>query len=114
MVSLILLKNKVEHVEFALAQITTGYNLEDDRCECVALQDYKKNEQVNSHLELCPACRFLHPANNCMCVEAIAECDDNRREHTHPPQPRSGASEQTLLALIPGFMTALTFSLWMI
>lgn len=46
MFSLILLKNKVEHVEFALAQITTGYNLEDDRCECVALQDYKKNEQV--------------------------------------------------------------------
>lgn len=30
-----------------LLQITTGYNLEDDRCECVALQDYKKNEQVN-------------------------------------------------------------------
>lgn len=29
-------------------QITTGYNLEDDRCECVALQDYKKNEQVNT------------------------------------------------------------------
>uniref|UniRef100_A0A3B3HPY6 protein-histidine N-methyltransferase n=2 Tax=Oryzias latipes TaxID=8090 RepID=A0A3B3HPY6_ORYLA len=26
--------------------ITTGYNLEDDRCECVALQDYKKNEQI--------------------------------------------------------------------
>ncbi|KAG7266315.1 hypothetical protein CRUP_015159 [Coryphaenoides rupestris] len=25
--------------------ITTGYNLEDDRCECVALQDYKENEQ---------------------------------------------------------------------
>lgn len=33
---------------FAFAQITTGYNLEDDRCECVALQDYKKNEQVNT------------------------------------------------------------------
>lgn len=29
-----------------LLQITTGYNLEDDRCECVALEDYKKNEQV--------------------------------------------------------------------
>ncbi|XP_039992950.1 actin-histidine N-methyltransferase isoform X2 [Xiphias gladius] len=29
--------------------ITTGYNLEDDRCECVALQDYKKNEQDNAH-----------------------------------------------------------------
>uniref|UniRef100_H3B052 SET domain containing 3, actin histidine methyltransferase n=1 Tax=Latimeria chalumnae TaxID=7897 RepID=H3B052_LATCH len=29
-------------------QITTGYNLEDDRCECVALQDYKVGEQVNS------------------------------------------------------------------
>ncbi|KAM3595000.1 uncharacterized protein V6R79_016896 [Siganus canaliculatus] len=26
--------------------ITTGYNLEDDRCECVALQDYKANEQI--------------------------------------------------------------------
>ncbi|KAK1793159.1 hypothetical protein P4O66_011561 [Electrophorus voltai] len=27
-------------------KITTGYNLEDDRCECVALQDYKENEQI--------------------------------------------------------------------
>lgn len=27
-------------------QITTGYNLEDDRCECVALQDYEQNQQV--------------------------------------------------------------------
>uniref|UniRef100_A0A6Q2XQ08 protein-histidine N-methyltransferase n=1 Tax=Esox lucius TaxID=8010 RepID=A0A6Q2XQ08_ESOLU len=26
--------------------ITTGYNLEDDRCECVALQDYKENQQI--------------------------------------------------------------------
>ncbi|KAM4540930.1 actin-histidine N-methyltransferase isoform 1-T2 [Fundulus diaphanus] len=26
--------------------ITTGYNLEDDRCECVALKDYKENEQI--------------------------------------------------------------------
>nr|XP_046269911.1 actin-histidine N-methyltransferase isoform X2 [Scatophagus argus] len=26
--------------------ITTGYNLEDDRCECVAMQDYKENEQI--------------------------------------------------------------------
>ncbi|NXD70596.1 SETD3 methyltransferase, partial [Eolophus roseicapillus] len=26
--------------------ITTGYNLEDDRCECVALQDFKAGEQV--------------------------------------------------------------------
>ncbi|XP_028422149.1 LOW QUALITY PROTEIN: actin-histidine N-methyltransferase [Perca flavescens] len=26
--------------------ITTGYNLEDDRCECVALHDYKENEQI--------------------------------------------------------------------
>ncbi|XP_068451613.1 actin-histidine N-methyltransferase [Clinocottus analis] len=26
--------------------ITTGYNLEDDRCECVALQDYQENEQI--------------------------------------------------------------------
>lgn len=33
-------------------QITTGYNLEDDRCECVALQDYKENEQVNQHTPL--------------------------------------------------------------
>uniref|UniRef100_A0A3B3CJE1 protein-histidine N-methyltransferase n=1 Tax=Oryzias melastigma TaxID=30732 RepID=A0A3B3CJE1_ORYME len=31
---------------YKLVQITTGYNLEDDRCECVALQDYKENEQV--------------------------------------------------------------------
>uniref|UniRef100_A0A674NLZ8 protein-histidine N-methyltransferase n=1 Tax=Takifugu rubripes TaxID=31033 RepID=A0A674NLZ8_TAKRU len=31
---------------YKLIQITTGYNLEDDRCECVALQDYKKNEQI--------------------------------------------------------------------
>ncbi|XP_048394512.2 actin-histidine N-methyltransferase isoform X1 [Stegostoma tigrinum] len=26
--------------------ITTGYNLEDDRCECVALQDYKAEDQI--------------------------------------------------------------------
>uniref|UniRef100_A0A1A8RN18 protein-histidine N-methyltransferase n=1 Tax=Nothobranchius rachovii TaxID=451742 RepID=A0A1A8RN18_9TELE len=26
--------------------ITTGYNLEDDRCECVALRDYKESEQI--------------------------------------------------------------------
>ncbi|KAM8920718.1 actin-histidine N-methyltransferase [Pelodytes ibericus] len=26
--------------------ITTGYNLEDDRCECVALQEFKDGEQV--------------------------------------------------------------------
>ncbi|KAM9786546.1 actin-histidine N-methyltransferase isoform X2 [Syngnathus typhle] len=26
--------------------ITTGYNLEDDRCECVALTNYKENEQI--------------------------------------------------------------------
>ncbi|KAE8586395.1 hypothetical protein XENTR_v10021654 [Xenopus tropicalis] len=26
--------------------ITTGYNLEDDRCECVALQDFKSGEQI--------------------------------------------------------------------
>ncbi|XP_060118885.1 actin-histidine N-methyltransferase [Heteronotia binoei] len=26
--------------------ITTGYNLEDDRCECVALQDFKPGEQI--------------------------------------------------------------------
>ncbi|KAM4690813.1 actin-histidine N-methyltransferase [Rhinophrynus dorsalis] len=26
--------------------ITTGYNLEDDRCECVALQDFKDGEQI--------------------------------------------------------------------
>ncbi|MEQ2184353.1 Histone-lysine N-methyltransferase setd3 [Goodea atripinnis] len=29
-----------------VVNITTGYNLEDDRCECVALQDYKENEQI--------------------------------------------------------------------
>lgn len=29
-------------------QITTGYNLEDDRCECVALKDYKEGEQVGA------------------------------------------------------------------
>ncbi|XP_056402055.1 actin-histidine N-methyltransferase [Hyla sarda] len=26
--------------------ITTGYNLEDDRCECVALQEFKAGEQI--------------------------------------------------------------------
>uniref|UniRef100_A0A8C5QDX6 protein-histidine N-methyltransferase n=1 Tax=Leptobrachium leishanense TaxID=445787 RepID=A0A8C5QDX6_9ANUR len=26
--------------------ITTGYNLEDDRCECVALQDFKAGDQI--------------------------------------------------------------------
>uniref|UniRef100_A0A0F7Z0B3 protein-histidine N-methyltransferase n=1 Tax=Micrurus fulvius TaxID=8637 RepID=A0A0F7Z0B3_MICFL len=26
--------------------ITTGYNLKDDRCECVALQDFKPGEQI--------------------------------------------------------------------
>ncbi|XP_029453772.1 actin-histidine N-methyltransferase [Rhinatrema bivittatum] len=26
--------------------ITTGYNLEDDRCECVALQDFKEGDQI--------------------------------------------------------------------
>ncbi|XP_077394465.1 actin-histidine N-methyltransferase isoform X2 [Festucalex cinctus] len=26
--------------------ITTGYNLEDDRCECVALRNFKQNEQI--------------------------------------------------------------------
>ena len=26
--------------------ITTGYNLEDDRCECVALQDFQAGDQV--------------------------------------------------------------------
>uniref|UniRef100_A0A3B3Z9U0 protein-histidine N-methyltransferase n=1 Tax=Periophthalmus magnuspinnatus TaxID=409849 RepID=A0A3B3Z9U0_9GOBI len=31
---------------YKLIQITTGYNLEDDRCECVALRDYKENEQI--------------------------------------------------------------------
>lgn len=36
-------------------QITTGYNLEDDRCECVALQDYKENEQV-THILYCSLC----------------------------------------------------------
>lgn len=32
---------------FVSFQITTGYNLEDDRCECVALHDYKESEQVS-------------------------------------------------------------------
>ncbi|CDQ62671.1 unnamed protein product [Oncorhynchus mykiss] len=31
--------------------ITTGYNLEDDRCECVALQDYKENDQVEGFID---------------------------------------------------------------
>uniref|UniRef100_A0A4W3JDM1 protein-histidine N-methyltransferase n=1 Tax=Callorhinchus milii TaxID=7868 RepID=A0A4W3JDM1_CALMI len=31
---------------YKLIQITTGYNLEDDRCECVALQDYKEGDQI--------------------------------------------------------------------
>uniref|UniRef100_A0A8C6NUG7 protein-histidine N-methyltransferase n=1 Tax=Nothobranchius furzeri TaxID=105023 RepID=A0A8C6NUG7_NOTFU len=31
---------------YKLLQITTGYNLEDDRCECVALRDYKESEQI--------------------------------------------------------------------
>lgn len=26
--------------------ITTGYNLEDDRCECVALRDFRAGEQI--------------------------------------------------------------------
>ncbi|XP_077587543.1 actin-histidine N-methyltransferase isoform X1 [Stigmatopora nigra] len=26
--------------------ITTGYNVEDDRCECAALRNYKENEQI--------------------------------------------------------------------
>lgn len=26
--------------------ITTGYNLEDDRCECVSLKEYKKGEEI--------------------------------------------------------------------
>ena len=25
---------------------TTGYNLEDDRCECVALQDFQAGDQI--------------------------------------------------------------------
>jgi len=41
-------------------QITTGYNLEDDRCECVALQDFRAGEQVGSvrdpQLTLCEIC----------------------------------------------------------
>ncbi|CAB1331192.1 unnamed protein product, partial [Coregonus sp. 'balchen'] len=32
--------------------ITTGYNLEDDRCECVALQDYKENDQLLAFLRV--------------------------------------------------------------
>ncbi|XP_041131325.1 actin-histidine N-methyltransferase-like [Polyodon spathula] len=35
--------------------ITTGYNLEDDRCECVALQDYKADEQAQDlHISCVP------------------------------------------------------------
>ncbi|XP_023484134.1 actin-histidine N-methyltransferase isoform X3 [Equus caballus] len=31
---------------YRVIQITTGYNLEDDRCECVALQDFRAGEQI--------------------------------------------------------------------
>ncbi|ELW47217.1 Histone-lysine N-methyltransferase setd3 [Tupaia chinensis] len=31
---------------YKVIQITTGYNLEDDRCECVALQDFRPGEQI--------------------------------------------------------------------
>ncbi|KAM7054563.1 LOW QUALITY PROTEIN: actin-histidine N-methyltransferase-like [Molossus nigricans] len=31
---------------YKVIQITTGYNLEDDRCECVALQDFRAREQI--------------------------------------------------------------------
>uniref|UniRef100_A0A672SNS4 protein-histidine N-methyltransferase n=1 Tax=Sinocyclocheilus grahami TaxID=75366 RepID=A0A672SNS4_SINGR len=31
---------------YKVIHITTGYNLEDDRCECVALKDYKEAEQI--------------------------------------------------------------------
>nr|XP_036847531.1 actin-histidine N-methyltransferase isoform X3 [Manis javanica] len=31
---------------YKVIQITTGYNLEDDRCECVALQDFRAGEQI--------------------------------------------------------------------
>uniref|UniRef100_A0A8C1FXU4 protein-histidine N-methyltransferase n=1 Tax=Cyprinus carpio TaxID=7962 RepID=A0A8C1FXU4_CYPCA len=31
---------------YKVIHITTGYNLEDDRCECVALKDYKEGEQI--------------------------------------------------------------------
>uniref|UniRef100_A0A674P001 protein-histidine N-methyltransferase n=1 Tax=Takifugu rubripes TaxID=31033 RepID=A0A674P001_TAKRU len=41
--------------------ITTGYNLEDDRCECVALQDYKKNEQIYIFLRHKIKCRICDP-----------------------------------------------------
>ncbi|OBS68738.1 hypothetical protein A6R68_02719, partial [Neotoma lepida] len=30
----------------AFLRITTGYNLEDDRCECVALQDFQAGDQI--------------------------------------------------------------------
>ncbi|XP_037359821.1 actin-histidine N-methyltransferase isoform X2 [Talpa occidentalis] len=31
---------------YKVIQITTGYNLEDDRCECVALRDFRAGEQI--------------------------------------------------------------------
>eukprot|EP00072_Mus_musculus_P043209 XP_006516144.3 PREDICTED: histone-lysine N-methyltransferase setd3 isoform X4 [Mus musculus] len=31
---------------YKVIQITTGYNLEDDRCECVALQDFQAGDQI--------------------------------------------------------------------
>lgn len=66
-------------MEFAFAQITTGYNLEDDRCECVALQDYKKNEQVNavtwSSVLPVRSSVLLTTMVTHVCVEAYVECD---------------------------------------
>nr|XP_006632323.2 PREDICTED: histone-lysine N-methyltransferase setd3 [Lepisosteus oculatus]XP_015206038.1 PREDICTED: histone-lysine N-methyltransferase setd3 [Lepisosteus oculatus] len=50
--------------------ITTGYNLEDDRCECVALQDYKQDEQIyifygtRSNAELVIHNGFFHDNNS--------------------------------------------------
>lgn len=48
------LRTQEESVKVVIClQITTGYNLEDDRCECVALQDYKENEQVTDIFSTC-------------------------------------------------------------
>lgn len=45
---------------FPRGQITTGYNLEDDRCECVALQDFRAGEQVGvASLGRKPVCRVV-------------------------------------------------------
>lgn len=69
-----------------LLQITTGYNLEDDRCECVALQDYKKNEQVK------PDSRSsVHPGR-----------DNTEQQQVHPSFPHCSlrAEDQTYMLVV--------------